>query len=214
MRIWDISMPVNPEMPVWKGREEKRPHFIITRDFQNGQGGRETRLIMDAHTGTHIDAPLHFVQGGKTLDQIPLEQLIRKVKVIDLSAIEDVIRPEHFAGHGISRGDFILFKTLNSTEPILEKDFVYISGEAAQALVELGVAGVGIDALGVERDQPDHATHLALLKAGIIIIEGLRLDHVPAGEYLMIAAPLKIVGVEAAPARVILTDLLDPDARY
>ncbi|KLU40312.1 MAG: cyclase [Peptococcaceae bacterium 1109] len=214
MRIWDISMPVHAEMPVWKGKDEKRPHLIVTRDFQNGKGGRETRLVMDAHTGTHVDAPLHFIQGGKTLDQIPMEQLIRKAKVIDLSAIQDVILPEHFAGHGISRGDFVLFKTLNSTEPILERDFVYISGKAARALVDMGVVGVGIDSLGVERDQPDHATHLALLSAGVIIIEGLRLDHVPAGEYLMIAAPLRIMGVEAAPARVILTDLLDPDDQY
>ena len=107
MRIWDISMPIHPEMPVWKGRDAKRPRLIITRDYdEEGQGGRETRLDMDAHTGTHIDAPLHFIYGGKTLDQIPIEQLIRKVKVIDLSHIEDVILPEHFADHGISRGDF------------------------------------------------------------------------------------------------------------
>ena len=69
----------------------------------------------------------------------------------------------------------MLFKTLNSTEPILEDEFVYISGDAAQALVDLGVTGVGIDALGVERSQPDHATHQILLGAGIVIIEGLRL---------------------------------------
>lgn len=215
MRIWDVSMPIHREMPVWKGRDTKRPQLNITRDFQeDGSGGRETQLVMDAHTGTHIDAPLHFVYGGKTLDQIPIEQLIRKVKVIDLSNIEHVILPEHFGDHGISRGDFVLLKTLNSIEPILEQEFVYISGPAAQALVDLGVVGVGIDALGVERDQPDHATHMALLSAGVIIIEGLRLGNVPAGEYLMIAAPLKVLGVEAAPARVILTDLLDPEVEY
>mgnify|MGYP000980419442 CR=1 FL=1 len=214
MRIWDISMPVHAEMPVWKGKEDKRPQLVTTRDFENGRGARETRLVMDAHTGTHIDAPLHFVPEGKTLDQIPIEQLIRRARVVDLSDIEEVIRPEHLSGHGIARGDFVLLKTLNSTEPILERDFVYISGAAAQALVDIGVAGVGIDALGVERDQPEHDTHRILLGAGVIIIEGLRLGHVPAGEYLMIAAPLKILGVEAAPARVILTDLIDPEAEH
>ena len=134
-------------------------------------------------------------------------RLIRSVKVFDLTAVSAVIREEHLAGLAINSGDFVLQdQELCGRHP--EKDFVFISSAAAQRLVDLGVDGVGLDALGVERDQGDHGTHHALLGAGMVIIEGLRLAEVPEGQYLMIAAPLKISGVEAAPARVLLTDLL------
>ncbi|NLJ73394.1 MAG: cyclase family protein [Firmicutes bacterium] len=208
MKIWDISMDVHPEMPVWKGREGKKPVFTITRDYVDGQGARETRVTMDMHTGTHIDAPLHFVYEGRTMDDISIEDLVRPVKVIDLTHVTDAIMPDDIDEKGIEKGDFVLLKTINSFQDILEKEFVYISHKAAQRLVEMGVNGVGLDALGVERDQPEHGTHMALLGAGVVIIEGLRLAHVPQGEYLMIAAPLKVVGVEAAPARVLLTELM------
>lgn len=201
-------MTIEPTMPVWKGRDTKRPILTITRDFAKGQGAQETHLAFDLHTGTHIDAPLHFVQGGRTMDEIALSQLIRPVKVFDLTEVSEVINPEHLDGLPIAAGDFVLLKTRNSLEDILEEDFVFVGSEAAKRFVELGVEGVGLDALGVERDQADHGTHHALLGAGIIIIEGLRLGEVAEGEYLMIAAPLKVAGVEAAPARVILTDLL------
>lgn len=207
MKIWDVSMPIEPKMSVWKGRDSKRPVFTITRDFVDGVGARETNVALDMHTGTHIDAPLHFVHGGKTMDEIPLSKLLRPVKVLDLTMVQDAIKGEHLEGALIEKGDFILLKTRNSLEDILEGEFVYITTEAAERLVELGVEGVGLDALGVERDQPDHGTHHALLGAGIIIIEGLCLGEIEAGEYFMIAAPLKVVGLEAAPTRVFLTEL-------
>lgn len=208
MRIWDISMDIHPDMPVWKGREGKRPIFTITRDYVDGQGARETRVEMDMHTGTHIDAPLHFIYQGQTMDSIPIEKLVRKAKVVDLTHVNDAISPDDLDEEWIKEGDFVLFKTRNSYEDILEKEFVYIQDQAAQRLVDIGVQGVGLDALGVERDQPEHGTHMVLLGAGVVIIEGLRLAHVPQGEYLMIAAPLKVVGLEAAPTRVLLTELV------
>lgn len=207
MKIWDVTMTIETAMPVWKGRDTKRPVFTITRDYVDGQGARETHIAMDMHTGTHIDAPLHFIHGGKTMDELPLSKIMRPVKVLDLSHVPDCILPEHLGEKGIKKGDFVLFKTRNSFEDILEQQFVYISSQAALHLVKLGVEGVGIDALGVERDQADHGTHHALLGANIVIIEGLRLDQVEQGEYFMIAAPLRIANVEAAPARVILTEL-------
>ncbi len=207
MRIWDVSMNIASTMPVWKGRDAKRPVLTITRDYEGDQGARETHLALDMHTGTQIDAPLHFMREGSTMDEIPLSKLIRPVKVFDLTSVVDAIRPEHLDESQINQDDFVFFRTRNSVEDVLEQDFVYISSDAAKRLVELGVEGVGLDALGVERDQADHGTHHALLGAGIIIIEGLRLGEVEEGEYLMIAAPLKIDGVEAAPARVLLTDL-------
>jgi arylformamidase len=207
MKIWDVSMAVEPTMPVWKGRDTKRPVFTITRDFINGEGARETNVALDMHTGTHIDAPLHFVHEGQTMDDIPLSQLIRPVKVLDFTKVSNAIEAKHLDKTTLKKGDFVLFKTRNSLEDILEGEFVFITAEAAQRLVDLGVDGVGLDALGVERDQPDHGTHHALLGAGIIVIEGLCLGQIEEGEYLMIAAPLKVVGLEAAPTRVLLTEL-------
>lgn len=208
MKIWDVTMAIKPSMPVWKGRDAKRPVFTITRDYdENGEGARETHLAFDMHTGTHIDAPLHFVHQGKTMNEIPLSKLIRPVKVIDLTHVNDTIEVDDLDEGLIQKGDFILFKTRNSFEDILESEFVYISSSAAKRLAELKIEGVGIDALGVERDQPDHATHHAILGAGIIIIEGLDLAEVAQGEYFMIAAPLKVDQLEAAPTRVLLTEL-------
>lgn len=207
MRIWDISMTIEPNMPVWKGREAKKPVFTITRDFKDGDSARETHVAFDMHTGTHIDAPLHFVQHGQSIDGISLSRLVRPVKVLDLTSVTGAILPEHLEKNVVQEGDFVLLKTRNSLEDILEGEFVYISAKAAQYLASIRIDGVGIDALGVERDQPDHGTHHALLGAGIVIIEGLRLAEVEEGEYLMIAAPLKVANLEAAPARVLLTTL-------
>lgn len=207
MKIWDVTMWIEPKMPVWKGREAKRPVFTITRDFIDGVGARETNVALDMHTGTHIDAPLHFVHKGKTMDNIPLNKLVRPVKVLDLTNVTDSIQGSDFERFSIQRGDFILLKTRNSLEDILEGNFVYISTDGAHRLVELGVEGVGLDALGVERDQADHGTHHALLGGGVIIIEGLALEEITEGEYFMIAAPLKVRGLEAAPTRVLLTEL-------
>jgi len=206
MRIWDISMEINANMPVWKGRDERRPIFTVTRNFENGKGARETRIDVDMHCGTHIDAPLHFVESGDTIENTTLQKLVRQVKVVDLTGVQDCIRVQDLRDLPISEGDFLLLKTVNSFGNDLEGDFVFIHEDAAAFLAEKKIAGVGIDALGVERDQPSHGTHLALLTKGIIIIEGLRLGEVDQGTYMMIAAPLKIIGVEAAPARVFLLD--------
>ncbi|TXK89605.1 cyclase family protein, partial [Parageobacillus sp. SY1] len=100
--------------------------------------------------------------------------------------------------------DFVLFKTKNSLEDAFNFEFIYVAEDAARYLADKKVRGVGIDALGIERSQPGHPTHKTLFSAGVIVIEGLRLKDVPEGSYFMVAAPLKLVGTDAAPARVIL----------
>ena len=107
MKIWDVSMDIHPDMPVWKGRVVKRPIFTITRDYVDGQEARETRVEMDMHTGTHIDAPLHFVYQGQTMDGIPIEQLVRKAKVVDLTHVHDAISLMIWMRNGLRRA--ILF---------------------------------------------------------------------------------------------------------
>ena len=204
MKLYDVSMPIEESMVVYKNNPNKRPQLTITRDFD--QGARETRLSLDMHTGTHVDAPLHFVPEGKTIDQIPLDRLLRSCRVLDLTSVRGGIEVQDLQPWSIKGGEFIILKTRNSLQTRREFDpeFVYVTGEAAEYLVNVGIDGVGIDALGIERSQPDHRTHRLLLSHGILIIEGLQLAEVPPGEYMMSALPLAVPGAEAAPARVVL----------
>ncbi|NLY55102.1 MAG: cyclase family protein [Firmicutes bacterium] len=205
LKIYDISMPVYPGMAVYKNKPEKQPVFTVTADHAT-HNLRETRVTLDLHTGTHIDAPLHMVEGGATVDAFRVDQFIGPCHVLDLTNVSGAITKTHLTGQEIKPGWYVLFKTLNSFADAWQPEFTYLSGEAAAHLAELGVAGVGTDGLGIERDQPDHETHKILFAREIMIIEGLRLGEVPAGDYLMIALPLKITGVEAAPARIILLE--------
>jgi arylformamidase len=202
MKIFDVSLPIYEGMPVYKNKPEKQP------SFDTSQSGHvtETRIAMDVHTGTHVDAPLHMVPGGDTIETLPLEKLVRKAKVIDLTDAEDSIKADDLAGKDIQKGDFVLFKTKNSWDKEFNFEFIYVNHEAAKTLAEIGVSGVGIDALGVERAQENHPTHKQLFQNDVIIIEGLQLKDVPEGEYLMVAAPLKIRGLDASPARIVLIE--------
>jgi arylformamidase len=202
MKIYDVSLPIYEGMPVYKNKPEKQPSFDTA---QNGHV-TETRIAMDVHTGTHVDAPLHMVPGGDTIETLPLEKLVRKAKVIDLTTAVDSIKADDLTGKDIQKGDFVLFKTKNSWDTEFNFEFIYVDHEAARTLAEIGVSGVGIDALGVERAQENHPTHKQLFENDVIIIEGLQLKDVAEGEYLMVAAPLKIRGLDASPARIILIE--------
>lgn len=203
MQIFDISMTISKDMPVYKGRPAKKPIFKIDGDFSTGSA-YESRLEMNMHTGTHLDMPLHMVDGGKNLDSLDLTKVITKCKVFDLTSVDDKITADDLVGKDITAGDFVLLKTKNSFESILEGDYIYVDKTGAAYLAGKGIQGVGIDALGIERSQPDHETHLALLHADIVILEGLDLREVEEGEYFLFAAPIKIAGAEAAPVRAIL----------
>lgn len=205
--IYDISLPVYPGMPVYKNKPEKQPEFQVVSDFATGSA-HETRVHLDVHTGTHVDAPLHMLPDGATTESLTLERLVRTCKVIDLTHVEGAITAQHLLECGdISRGDFLLLKTRNSNDTVFNPEFVYLAEDGARVLADAGVVGVGIDALGIERNQPGHPTHKALFAEGVVIVEGLNLSQVPAGAYLLIAAPLKLIGLDAAPARVLLMDL-------
>lgn len=203
MKIYDISMPIEYNMPVYKGKKEKRPQIKVDSDFQHGKI-YESRIEMNLHTGTHLDRPLHMMEGGNTMETLDVKDLITKCKVMDLTKVREMITAEDLKDKGIEQGDFILFKTRNSFENILESEFVYLERTGAKLLTECKVKGVGIDSLGIERNQPDHETHLQLMNQGIHILEGLRLKDISEGEYFLIATPLNIIGAEAAPVRAIL----------
>lgn len=196
-------MAIEPDMPVYKGRAAKRPVLTIDSTFP-GASVHETRLEMNLHTGTHIDSPLHIIPGGAEIGSLALERVVTRCRVLDCTEAEEVIAPAHLEGKKIQAGDFVILKTRNSFLDILEKEFVYLGAAGAGYLRDTGVRGVGIDALGIERNQPGHKTHGILLEADMVILEGLSLKDVEEGEYLLVAAPVNIPAAEAAPVRAIL----------
>ncbi|WP_316569698.1 cyclase family protein [Neobacillus sp. YIM B06451] len=202
MKIHDITAPIFEGMPVYKNKPEKQPKL---ETVTNGHV-TESRLSLDLHTGTHVDAPLHMINNGKTFETISIEELVRSCKVFDMTQVEDRITAGDLEGLNIEKGDFVLFKTKNSFDEEFNFDFIFVASDAAERLAEIGVAGVGVDALGIERAQEGHPTHKALMGKDIIIIEGLRLKDVDQGEYFMVAAPLKLQGTDAAPARILLLE--------
>lgn len=202
MKIIDVTAPIYEGMPVYKNKPEKQPSITT---HTNGHV-TESRICMDVHTGTHVDAPLHMMNDGKTIETIAIEQLIRPCKVVDLTHVNEKITASDIEPLNIEKDDFILFKTKNSFDETFHFDFIYLAEDAARCLADIGIAGVGIDSLGVERAQPEHPTHRSLMEKGIVIIEGLKLANVEEGSYFMIAAPLNIQGTDASPARVLLLD--------
>jgi arylformamidase len=200
----DISMPIHPKMMVYKNKDEKKPVFQAMNTLDQG-GSYETLLTLNLHTGTHIDFPLHMQKGGQTSTGFPSDQLMTPVVVYDLSHLPEKIEKKDIEVCGIQRGEFVLFKTRNSDVSTFDFSFIYVTESAARYLAELGVRGVGIDALGIERDQKEHQTHHILMNASVIILEGLRLKNVHPGSYTMIALPLSIEGVEALPVRALLS---------
>jgi len=202
-QIYDISMKITEDMPVYNGKKEKLPKIIVERDFSSGSA-YESRVEMNMHTGTHLDRSLHMIPGVTKVESLRLEQVITKCRVLDLSSCVDKITAEDLNDKNITEGDFILLKTRNSFEDILEGKFIYVDASGAEYLMEKKIEGVGIDSLGIERNQPEHPTHIRLLEADIVILEGLRLKEIEEGEYFLFAAPINIAEAEAAPVRAVL----------
>jgi arylformamidase len=202
----DVSVPLRTGMVHWPDNPPVRIERML--DIEHGDAANVSTISMGSHTGTHMDAPLHFVRGGKGLDEMPLEATVGHARVVEIQDPES-IKPHELRPHGISRSERILFKTRNSArqwhrEAFIE-DFVYVSQEAARYLATCGVRIIGVDYLsvgGFVRDGVE--THQALLEAGIWVIEGLGLSEVEPGEYELICLPLKVKGGDGAPARAIL----------
>lgn len=205
MKIYDISMTIHEGMQVYKNKESKKPKISVVQDFDTAPA-RESRVDLDVHTGTHVDSPLHMLPDGGTMEVIPIDQLVGEARVLDLSHVEDGITAADLEKFNIQPNDFVLLKTKNSYTDQFDFEFIYLKEDGAKYLVEKGVRGVGIDALGIERSQQGHPTHKTLFRSNVTIIEGLRLQEVPEGTYFMVAAPIKLLETEAAPARVLLLE--------
>jgi|SRR5436190_13605255 len=196
--IIDISVPVRPGMITYPGD----PTVTLERVVAIADGGvcNVSRLDFGVHSGTHVDAPLHFIDGGPAAESLPLEVLVGPARVVDLTQAS---RLDESAFDGVALGERLLLKTRNSRlweQDAFSDEFLALTEGGARALVEAGVRLVGIDYLSVG----DEDAHRALLGAGVVAVEGLDLRAVEPGEYDLICAPLKLVGSDGAPARALL----------
>ena len=206
MKIIDISTPISENMLIYPGDPKVSIKKIKT--YQK-DGLQVSTIKMGLHTGTHIDAPSHYLPRGKTIDQIPLESLTGEAIVCDLTNANsgDAIRGRDLKKYGIRAGDIVFLKTVNSDhgKKKFSKKYVYLDEDGADYLAEKKIKAVGIDCLSIEKfDSSNAAVHKKLLKKGIPIIEGLILRHIAGGRYLTHCAPLRIEGAEASPARCVL----------
>lgn len=201
----DISVTIKAGMVHWPSD----PAVSIKRinDMNKGDNNNLSFISMGTHTGTHMDAPIHFIAKGKSIDKMPLDACIGPARVIEIKDRES-IKPDELSAYRIRRGERILFKTRNSKYWRIDafmKNFVHIFPEAAKYLAAKGVRAVGVDYLSVGGYQKDGAlTHRNLLNAGIWIIEGLDLSGVKPGKHELICLPLKILNSDGAPARAII----------
>jgi arylformamidase len=177
-------------------------------DMERGDVANVSKISLGSHTGTHMDAPFHFVRDGQGMDRMPLDATIGRARVIEIQDPVS-IKPDELGPYGIGRGERILFKTRNSSREWWDQDsiedFVYVSQQAARYLADREVRTVGADYLSVGGFRKDGVeTHQALLGAGIWVIEGLNLSRVEPGEYELTCLPLKVADGDGAPARAIL----------
>ena len=206
----DITVPLKEGMAIWPGdvtiKIERR------RSMDRGDAANNSAISLGVHTGTHMDAPKHFIKDGRSIDKLPLETSVGPARVIEIKD-KISIKPEELKQHNIKKGERILFKTVNSPRcwqtDAFVNDFVFVTRDAAQFLVDAGVILVGVDYLSVGSPMdPEKAmrpdTHQILLGAGLYLIEGLNLTDVKAGNYNLICLPLKLIDAEGCPVRAIL----------
>ena len=206
----DVTVPLREGMAIWPG--DIKIQIERRKSMERGDGANNSAIHFGVHTGTHMDAPRHFIAKGKSIDQLPLDTSVGLARVIEIKDTVS-IKAEELKQYNIKRGERILFKTVNSprcwqTDNFVN-DFVFITRDAAQFLVDAGVILVGVDYLSVGSPldpektlRPD--THQILLGAGLWLIEGMNLTEVKTGNYNLICLPLKLVDTEGSPVRVIL----------
>ncbi|HJN56524.1 MAG TPA: cyclase family protein [Candidatus Woesearchaeota archaeon] len=205
MKIHDISMEISEDMPVYKNKEEKKPKIEPTYTIGKFKAN-ESMLHLDSHTGTHVDAPFHFIQEGTKLNKVPIEKFAGPCIVIDLTGIKKRgIEETDLKNAEIKKDDIVILKTSNSLKEF-DFEFVALAESGAKYLISKNIKSVGINSLGIERSQKGYPTHNSLLKNNIIIFEGLELSKVKPGRYFFACLPLKIKDGDASPARAILIE--------
>lgn len=209
MRTYDVTIPIHQQMPVWPGDPKIQMQRISK--IEEGASANVTQISMTVHAGTHIDAPYHFLGGeAATVEQLALNLLTGRAYVLHLPDEVSLITADILQKSEIPpRTRRILFRTRNShlwekNQNEFQTDFVALSPDGAQFLIDRGVKLVGIDYLSIAPYKDGVPTHTLLLEAGVVIVEGLDLSQVAQGRYSLYCLPLKLTGVDGAPARAIL----------
>jgi arylformamidase len=208
MKTYDVTLNISPDMPVWPGDGGISVERVSK--IESGEFANVSRMQMGVHTGTHVDSPYHFLKDGSTVETLSLKTLVGRAYVIHLKDDVDLITPDVLENAGIPpRTRRVLIRTRNSKQwtkeykPFL-KEYVGVDVKAAEYLVKRGVKLIGVDYLSVAPFTDTTPTHLVLLKAGVVIVEGLNLSQISQGRYNFFCLPLKLNGSDGAPARAIL----------
>ncbi|MCB1109912.1 MAG: cyclase family protein [Chlamydiia bacterium] len=206
MKVYDISLTLSESIPTWPG--DRGAEFKKLMEVSKGDMASVTAIKMSAYTGTHVDAPCHFLENGYGVEKLPLNILMGEALVVEALDV-DLITKEVLEGIGFPSTQRLLIKTRNSKQweegaTTFIEDYVAISADGADYLVKRGVKLIGVDYLSVAPFQALVETHQILLKADVIILEGINLSEVPSGKYQLYCLPLKISGSDGAPARAIL----------
>jgi len=206
-RIYDVSVPVRTGGLVYPGN----PEILIEpqQAISKGAGANVSRVTFGSHTGTHVDAAKHFFDDGQTVDKIPLEKFVGPAILIAFDEHDRVsvgaedLKRHHLAGH-----KRVLIRTRNSARlnnPEFDVKYVFLAPDGAEYLLSLGVELVGVDYLSIEQfHSGHHKTHRTLLEKDVVIVEGLSLSEPPPGNYQLVCLPLKLEGLDGAPARALL----------
>lgn len=205
-RLIDISLPVATGGLVYPGNPEIRIEY--QQAVAKGAGANVSHVDFGSHTGTHVDAAKHFFDGGETIDHVPLDRLMGPAVVLEFGADVMAVGAEHLRAHDLAGATRVLLKTRNSTyntAPDFHRDYTYLAPDGAEYLVSLGVELVGIDYLSIEQfHSGHHRTHRTLLERRVVIVEGLALAGVAPGRYELVCLPLRLAGIDGAPARAVL----------
>jgi arylformamidase len=213
MKIHDVTAPLRADLPTWPGEEGL--HRRLVKDLAKGDGSTVSHLSLGAHTGTHVDAPVHFIEGSGGIDDLDVESLVGPAVVVGFDHVEGTVGADDLEASVPAGEHRILLKTRNSgwsgSDTEFREDFVALDPSGAEWCVARQVRLVGIDYLSIEpygSGRQGHPVHRALLEAGVVIVEGLDLSGIEAGSYVVAALPLLVSGGEGAPARVVLLEEL------
>jgi arylformamidase len=204
-KLLDVSVPLTQGLPTYPGNPPFELHAL--KRIADGGSSNVSRMVLGTHTGTHVDAPRHFIDDGAGVDTLPLNLLIGRARVIEISR-RGAINADDLESAGLREDLRVLFKTSNSAlwnSDVFHEDYTHLSETGARYLVDQGVKVVGVDYLSIEQfKKPGAPAHKALLSNGVIIIEGLNLAEAEPGMYEMYCLPLRVAGGDGAPARVVL----------